>query len=302
MWLHYNLLQPPPHPSDSIIHHSSEQYRSMGTTYSQSDEEEHIPDREPEDIILETKSILMTRLPKELVDIIVEEAEFWLSATSEHDYGRGSPFVVENGPNDPVPFDRQRCCAITPEMSTMIPHKFLGIRRVKFTISSHDQGWGGESNLKGQYEGSWTWFEARIVRALPEKLEAEGITSPEPYLVRDLDMGTKNWSETIKNPYATKDGTGSKDPQVINGTGDTWTIRRNLRANNKFRKRVVVWSWDDELEANEERKLNGQGIGQGAGFVEALGKDDRIAVMARARYPGWMNFVESVTIEVFYSI
>ncbi|KAF9044285.1 hypothetical protein BJ165DRAFT_1480239 [Panaeolus papilionaceus] len=270
----------------------------MGMSQSQNNEEEmeeHIPSEEE---VEEVKSILMIFLPKELADIITDEAEFWLCATSEHNYG-GQPYRVEADMT--TNYDKQRCCAISPEMSSLIPRPFFHIRCVRFIISSHDQGWGGEPNLQGDYEGSWTWFEAKIVRPKPGAGDDEPVR--EPFIMGDLDMDTEQWTTTVQNPYAHKQKGGTEDSYVLDGKGDSWTIQLNLRANGEFEEHAVVWRWDDELDiVNENRRLDEEGIGQGAGFVEALGKGDRIAVMARARYPGWVNFVKSVTIQVFYSI
>ncbi|KAF8649335.1 hypothetical protein AX16_005870 [Volvariella volvacea WC 439] len=51
---------------------------------------------------------------------------------------------------------------------------------VKFTIRSHDQGWGGDRGLSAPYEGSWTWFSAVAI----SESEAKSIRNPAK--VRDL--------------------------------------------------------------------------------------------------------------------
>jgi hypothetical protein len=38
------------------------------------------------------------------------------------------------------------------------------VRKVVFTIKSKDQGWGGQREHRGTYDGSWTWFEAGLER------------------------------------------------------------------------------------------------------------------------------------------
>ena len=68
---------------------------------------------------------------------------------------------------------------------------------------------------------------------------------------------------------------------------DTWNIQRNKRATTITPKRVfelhtVVWTAKEEV-ADESILMNETGRGSGRGFVSSLMKDDRIAVMARAR-------------------
>jgi hypothetical protein len=68
---------------------------------------------------------------------------------------------------------------------------------------------------------------------------------------------------------------------------DTWNIQRNKRAatitpKRVFEPRTVVWTAEEETP-DESILMDQTGRGSGRGFVNSLMKDDRIAVMARAR-------------------
>jgi hypothetical protein len=43
--------------------------------------------------------------------------------------------------------------------STGPPRTKHPVRKIVFTIKSHDQGWGGEHFENRDYEGSYTWFD-----------------------------------------------------------------------------------------------------------------------------------------------
>ena len=70
---------------------------------------------------------------------------------------------------------------------------------------------------------------------------------------------------------------------------DTWNIQRNARANGEFQLHTIVWTEEEEAHDDESILINETGRGLGRGFVRALMKEDRIAVMARAQV-GWVLF------------
>jgi len=78
-----------------------------------------------------------------------------------------------------------------------------------------------------------------------------------------------------------------------NQHSDTWNIQRNKRAatitpKRIFELRTVVWTAGEEA-ADESNLLDETGRGSGRGFVSSLMKDDRIAVMARAKVSVCIN-------------
>ncbi|KAF8657970.1 hypothetical protein AX16_002131 [Volvariella volvacea WC 439] len=151
--------------------------------------------------------------------------------------------------------------------------KLSGIRveKVRFEIRSRDQGWGGDPGLVLPYDGAWSWFDAIILsEAESQSLRLRDLVKP-----GDVNMG---------------------DIQDLDNR--TWVVQRNKRADPEERTHEVVW------KRGECRPLNmdEDGSGNGPGFVESLKGGDRIALVARARYPGWANLVKKATIEIFYSI
>ena len=69
----------------------------------------------------------------------------------------------------------------------------------------------------------------------------------------------------------------------------------------------IVWKWDDDIQPKsaEAQALEdrGRGIETGNGkFVRSLKVGDIVTVWARSRFPGWVNFVESVEIDVFWAV
>lgn len=65
---------------------------------------------------------------------------------------------------------------------------------------------------------------------------------------------------------------------------DIWTVQRNRRANGEYHEHVIVWKRGDVVEpAPVLSYVDQTGRGQSYGFVEALGVDDRIAVIAKAK-------------------
>src|SRR5688572_20948758 len=119
----------------------------------------------------------------------------------------------------------------------------------------------------GDYAGSWTWFEANIVRGNDDTLPAPNFGR---MICHELEKRPEErWSEIITVQRADK--------------SDAWHIQRNVRASGEFRTHVIVWSADDETEEEESgESLDMTGRGNGSGFIKALQPTDRIAVIARA--------------------
>ncbi|PPR07440.1 hypothetical protein CVT24_007803 [Panaeolus cyanescens] len=147
------------------------------------------------------------------------------------------------------------------------------------------------------YEGSWTWFEAKIVRTRDPSEEVNlNERELQNSIKTDLSTGTTLVCKTVKNPYASPEGQSglrSSDPHITYEQGDSWTIVRNCRANDEYLTHTVVWDRTYVFDkAGEIDRLNREGKGQGAGFVRALGRDDRVAVISRARFNGWENVAQ----------
>ncbi|PPQ73520.1 hypothetical protein CVT24_007645 [Panaeolus cyanescens] len=203
--------------------------------------------------IRKIKQLLATFLPAELVEIIAHEAELWLCVMLYQHWGQSQySSIAKMLP--PPQFDAHGCLALTRKLSDMIHEKSFIIQRIKFTIVSRDQGWGG-GNYTLPFEGSWTWFEAKIVRPIDPSEEAsldeQEFKKLQNCIKTDVGSGTNYYCTTVKNPYASPeghDGIKSTDPHVTNGRGDSWTIVRNRRAKPAYCTHTVVWDRTDVFD------------------------------------------------------
>ncbi|KAF9555116.1 hypothetical protein CPC08DRAFT_145891 [Agrocybe pediades] len=265
----------------------------MGSWTSEDSYYDHVPDVED---VYEVRRLLLRWVPAELAVKITDDAEYWPCSTFSAEIdARSFCITQQTGPT---------CCALTPKLGEWINVRGSGlfkIRRVNFRIASHDQGWGGESNLPSEYLGSYTWFEAAIVRdfkanaGVPFVKETLKFRGKDRALLSNEDEETKTYSNefgqltTVKNP---------------NGTDkDVWHIQRNVRASASEKVHEIFWT-DEEPEegVNELEVIDSTGAGVGAGFVRSLKPSDRIAVIGRAQYDAWVNHVKAVDVEVFYSV
>lgn len=153
--------------------------------------------------VLKAREILaaISHFPPELVDAIIDFAEYWPHTTS---FGHESTSISDGDslitrsmpvgyPDGSVPFPyplrkadyasgSQRFFPPHPDMTsnyTAATTKMLDawskrsmptnrllhpVRKIVFKIKSHDQGWGGGHHDKGTFTGSYTWFDAGIER------------------------------------------------------------------------------------------------------------------------------------------
>jgi hypothetical protein len=181
-------------------------------------------------------------------------------------------------------------------------------RKIVFTITSHDQGWGGDYDDRGTYRGSWTWFEAGLERfdePDPVARDAENQAEPAPLqdeqpAVFHMDNLHTVWPELQKDR-----GVGFE--HVLLGSED-WLIQRNLTATSQETTHRVVWRHSDDIPPESTRadaKLQSLGRGKGTGdghVVRNLRLGDVITVWGKARFGGWSNHVESLKVQVYWVI
>ncbi|KAF8147990.1 hypothetical protein B0H34DRAFT_270965 [Crassisporium funariophilum] len=269
-------------------------------------EDEYIPSLED---VLTVRDYLLGFVPLELAGMITDAAQYWPRATID--------FKAENNVEWKVSAsDSPRnvatgCCLLTPKLADLIAlDKPAVVMAVRFTLVSHDQGWGGESYsgtsalwtnssfvdtyLLDIYDGSYTWFEAVIVRDFIDD-SVESPSSPRPPPSNNPHERETGIMRRIHDALNTREET--TNPKVItvkntNNDCDVWELQRNRRANKEYRCHKILWTNEDAESADVP----------GAGFVQSLRMGDRIAVIARAQYPGWVNHVDSVEVEVSYSV
>ena len=89
---------------------------------------------------------------------------------------------------------------------------------------------------------------------------------------------------------------------------DDKMLQCNVVADSTTKEHVVEWRWTDAVdpesaEAAELRNDKGRGAETADGeFVRALKLGDVVTVWAKSRFPGWVNHVESVRVDVFWAI
>jgi len=222
-------------------------------------------------------------------------AEYWpvLHARTES----SPPFTIRQG---------SACYLVTPQ----IPERAVSvdatitIRRVVFRTLSHDQGWAHPIDPPiTVYDESYTWFEAAIFRGLPSGAhenpgEAARLVDAKPSATEDVPF-------RVPNPF---------------NADRAWVLQKNVRAASPAVMHEIVWDVDDEPDSTlhhrgsealrpkpkkYEDTLNTtspDGSGRGRGFARALQAGDGIAIFVKAQYPGWVNNVLGVDVQVFYSL
>ncbi|KAI1408241.1 hypothetical protein F5Y13DRAFT_172908 [Hypoxylon sp. FL1857] len=295
----------------------------------------------PDDIV-EVKRILSKarNLPPELVDIILDYAEYWACSATVIDYTNHprnhisilgarpgqDQFLVRTEPlgltkwspssqdlwrveSAPKQLEREYTQSdlerlIEGPISTL-EHPF---RKVVFDIVSCDQGWSSDRQNHGTYRGSFTWFDAGL-----ERFDKDNNCPPECPDRRTSD----NSSETTDIPTC---AIRPVWPRVVPNEGgasgmryhhellpdSNHLIQRNLHAEKNFQHHHVEWSWEDDVDpeslAAETSEENGRGTGTGNGeFVKNLRYGDIITVWGRSRFPGWSNNVQRCEIKVYWA-
>jgi hypothetical protein len=239
-----------------------------------------------EDVFAVRRSLLVF-VPVELANLILNEANYWPKATLNFD------------PEDPLVLsdrDATVCCLVTSKIRDLLLNgPYMIVKMIRFKIVSHDQGWCDENHFSERYKGSYTWFEAIIVRDFIQHTPTMGPSDETEMICQALDHrgleGDNNYNNcevvTVKTPDDEK--------------CDTWKIQRNERASGEYQLHTVIWTEEEEEVIDESILMNETGRGLGRGFVRSLKKDDRIAIMARAEFPGWVNHIKSIELEIYYS-
>ncbi|KAF5365277.1 hypothetical protein D9758_005350 [Tetrapyrgos nigripes] len=231
-----------------------------------------------EDGVEAVREILLEFLPLELVDIILDTAEYWPCVYASQE----SRIIARN--NEPW------CYLITPPIPTSQSsnpdekQRHRRVREIRFRLNSHDQGWGGEPEHQGTYDGSWTWFEALILRpSSPLHRQLVGNDVTEPFTLK---------SDHLSAMDAEQNGTPPQPKR--------WHIQTNVTASRATKEHKVIWT-EEEKPVSEQRYDMFKGrVRRGHEVVRELEPGDRLAVLARAKFPGWENHVSGVSVEIMY--
>ncbi|KAK5951066.1 hypothetical protein OHC33_007819 [Knufia fluminis] len=228
----------------------------------QSEKASHVrphPSGQPSpDDVIKIALLLRQKLPGDLIPLILDFAQLW---------------EVKNVAHSLRP-DRVGELQAPKLQAALIVPSYLpqgAVRRIRFIIDSRDQGWSSYPEDHGTYRGSWTWFEAGI-RGLDASNADDQATLLEP-----VDCQHRNALDVEHRRLCLQDATRYKY--------GSRRIVTNVHAGRDFKKHVV--EWDLYHEDDDVRSM-----------VKELKGGHRIEVGAHARFPGWCNYVESVTVEI----
>ncbi|KAJ7184792.1 hypothetical protein C8R46DRAFT_863046, partial [Mycena filopes] len=229
---------------------------------------------------LAARDVLLARLPLELVYIVLDHAECWVSQTSARGERREVRASSTPGHDASLlylvgePILGSGRVWVDGEEGVEELDIPLRLTRVRFTVTSRDQGWGGEAHIRGTYHGH-TWFDAAVLHP----------TSPD---TSALTPATLPWmNDAVAVTGALSEG------------AELWAVQRNVCASREVRTHSVVWDADGACVP--EPGID-SGAGDGRGFVRGLAAGDRIVVFARAKYPQWVNIVHSVEVTAYYAL
>ncbi|KLU92665.1 hypothetical protein MAPG_11609 [Magnaporthiopsis poae ATCC 64411] len=284
-------------------------------------------------------------LPLELVNRIIDFAEYWPHTSAQLDYG-GTPHPVARGSSpledvfllrtlplglikqvNPDPRHYQTEEAKLLRLSSEHPveqfHKWTGspshtvqhpCRKIVFTITSSDQGWGGMMADRGTYRHSFTWFEAGL-----ERIDASGECGDYcPDHARQAMDPSSSDSTTRPDisPCAMRPivpalvGEPEKRLRMEHPLAplEEYMIQCNKTASRDGpHTHVVEWRADDNIDPDtpqaQELVNAGRGRATGTGeFVRNLKLGDVITVWAKARFVGWQNNLKFLKVDVYWAV
>ncbi|KAH8701087.1 hypothetical protein BGW36DRAFT_357716 [Talaromyces proteolyticus] len=239
-------------------------------------------------------------IPNEIVDMIIDEAEYWPSVVTTLET---TPYVVRS--------DEDRECLRTPPLcfsleegskenessgkeeqpQTLLHRGIHPCRKIVFDITSHDQGWGGDASHRGTYRGSYTWFDA--------------------YIVPSNHKHSANENKEDQNPDtadAEKEDRGELEPWNPRPMiPEPRKLQVNRTATQDSTKHQIVWKYNDDIDPKsseadriEEEEGRGRKTLDGQA-VRNMNVGDQVVVWIRARFPGWQNNLESMSVRVFWA-
>lgn len=85
-------------------------------------------------------------------------------------------------------------------------------------------------------------------------------------------------------------------------------LQKNLTATRESQEHKIVWSYQADVQDPDSiaaKALEDQGRGRETAngeYVRNMQIGDIVTVWAKARFPGWVNVVESIEIDVYYAV
>lgn len=259
-------------------------------------------------------------LPDEVIDMILDEAEYWPSVVTSL---RTTPFVIAT--------DGDRECLRTPPLcydpdmleeldkrrvgrendndtSHILLHRGMHpCRKIVFDISSHDQGWGGERRHQGSFMGSWTWFSAYISTRRRGGYEGQG----KPTTIRrnhrhNFSSSESELSESESDSDQERGGRSpSSHPRPF--LPEPTKLQCNRTATIHPTNYHIVWHYKDDIHPDSDEAMRiEQETGRGratldGSAVREMEIGDEVSVWLRARFAQWRNHVDKMSVRVYWA-
>ncbi|KAF9033750.1 hypothetical protein BDZ89DRAFT_1062848 [Hymenopellis radicata] len=267
---------------------------------SQSSEEVAAPDADTHDYVPTEEDINRLRslffsaidIPAELIEIILDMAEYWPSVRSE----RFLDVAVKSARREGSPYPTAEWCYL---VSPRVPSHAKFVKAITIQTESCDQGWGGEPEHRGTYNGSWTWFEAAIIRSDDDSIPW-WVSGVERSLPVDL------YREGLDRSAAERNAALSCEVRLPDLDRSRWHVSSNLTAVKKYKENVVHWTAEDPKDIDNDippGHRHARGIyGRDADFVNLMQSGDRVALLVMTKFPMWTNNIRQASITVHYSI
>ncbi|KAL4944347.1 hypothetical protein BDV06DRAFT_187638 [Aspergillus oleicola] len=247
--------------------------------------------------VLKVRHILLWKvkpegLPAEVVDMIVDAAEYWPSTEAT----LGERIRISKDVDQalvctsPLCYDEMTLDSPSPKV---LPHRTVHpCRKIIYTIVSHDQGGYSEHRLATPdrppvYDSSFTWFDAEVINNAHKPSQQSAIHE-------------KMHPERLQGRHF-----GPDDPLLL-PRGNA--VQRNRARMQRPKRHGVIWHHLDDIEsgtpeARELERETGRGRDTFAGEqVRKMEVGDSIVVWARARFQGWSNHVDALSVRVFWAV
>ncbi|KAJ6013982.1 hypothetical protein N7540_008573 [Penicillium herquei] len=267
--------------------------------------------------VLKVRYLLQWKLkegfPPELVDEIIDEAEYWPS-TVNHMEGKMPKWIRQDHDQVilktvPLCYDREVRSILdlwnTLEKSALtdiqsieqssspktLPHRGIHpCRKIIFQITSHDQGGRGTITDEDRYRGTWTWFDTEIIhKAQTRNMYADG---------KEQELLENERGNVPRNFGPGDEGLLPRDNK----------LQVNARHCRTVQNHSIVWHYRDCIgpESHEayyiERKQGRGRMTLDGRYVRELEIGDSIALWAKARFPGWVNYAYKASVRVFWAV
>ncbi|KAI1941232.1 hypothetical protein LOZ66_001744 [Ophidiomyces ophidiicola] len=260
---------------------------TMGNALSDGKHDEYFPS--VSDVLCAREMLARRRrLPVEIVDVILDHAEYWASAET---VAAAGVCIAQDGDAEVL---RTRGLCELPSSSRALPHRTQHpCRKIRFTIHACDQGWGGTSS-----NPSATYLRRNPLTGRDEPVPARY-------------EGSYSWFDAYRIPHTDADDAPDFSAATHFLPTDT-RLCSNAVADRTVAARVIEWHFtdaladdadDDDEAAHTVELAEGRGRATLDGrVVRAMRVGDAVSVWARARFPGWQNDVRRVAVRLFWAV